>query len=230
MQFRPLAESRGFLYCYPDGRPIYGYLGFNGTDVAHDPSADWGAPITDDAGYVRDLIAEIARRFNVDRKRIYMVGRSGGASIVYRMGAQFADLVAGISVQANSGFWDATLMVPSEPVQVLCLHSVADNYWGNALTLCDGIFANFIPFPSAQRTIRDWANYNGASNPVTDPEPTMDLVYDVAGLDTIVTRYQDHPSGGAVELWTLTGGPHRPSLTPNYSPAIVDWLLAHPKP
>jgi poly(3-hydroxybutyrate) depolymerase len=229
MQFRPLAESRGFLYCYPDGSTIYGHRLWNATDVAHDQSADWGASIADDAGYIRDLIGEIARCFAVDRKRIYIVGRSAGANLVWRMGAQFADLVAGISAQGNSGFWDPTLIVPSEPVHVLYLHSVDDNYWGGPLTLCDGLFANFIAWPSAERTIRDWANYNGASHPVTDPEPTMDLIYDVAGMDTVVTRYQDHPPGGAVELWTLRG-PHHPNLTPNYSPAIVDWLLAHPKP
>jgi len=232
MQFRPLAESRGFLYCYPDATIIYGYGGWNGTDVEHDPSADWGAAITDDAGYVRDLIEEIARRFNVDRKRIYMVGRSAGSGMVWRMGAQFADLVAGISAQVGHGFWDASLMVPSEPVHVLSLHNVtAGGYWGGGgPTLCDGFFFNTISYASAERTIQDWAGYNGASNPATDPEPTMDLICDVPGLDTIVTRYLYHPPGGAVELWTLIGGPHRPCLTTNYSPAIVDWLLAHPKP
>ena len=230
MQFRPLAESRGFFYCYPDGSMSYGYRVWSATDVDHDPSADWGAPIPDEAGYARDLIEEIARRFAVDRKRVYMVGRSNGADMAWRMGAQFAGLVAGISAQAHSGFWDANLFIPSEPVHVLSLKSLEDNYWGNAITLCDGFFVNAIAAPSIEQTIRDWAGYNGASNPVTDPEPTMDLVYDVGGLDTVVTRYQDHPPGGAVELWTLTGGPHRPRLTPNYSPAIIDWLLAHPKP
>ena len=150
--------------------------------------------------------------------------------MAWRMGAQFAEVLAGISAQASSSFWDPTLIVPSEPVHVLYLHSVLDDYWGGPLTLCDGFFVNSIPWPSAERTFRDWANYNGASNPVKDPEPTLDLINDVAGPDTVITRYQDHPPGGAVELWTLIGGPHRPSLTPNYSPAIVDWLLAHPKP
>ena len=230
MQFRPLAESRGFFYCYPDGSMSYGYRVWSATDVDHDPSADWGAPIPDDPGYARELIEEITRRFNVDRKRIYMVGRSNGADMAWRMGAQFADLVAGISAQAHSGFWDADLFIPSEPVHVLSLQSLEDNYWGNAITLCDGFFVNAIAAPSIERTIRDWAGYNGASHPLTDPEPTMDLIYDVNGLDTVVTRYLHPPAGGAVELWTLTGGPHKPCLTPNYSPAIIDWLLAHPKP
>lgn len=226
MQFSPLAESRGFLYCYPDASE---FGAWNSTDVAHELSADWGAPIADDVGWVRDLVEEIGRRFVVDRKRIYLVGRSAGAHMPWRMGAQFADLVAGISAQASSGFWDASLFVPSEPVHVLYLHSLSDDYWGYTHTVCDGLL-NFIPLPSTERTIRDWANYNGATNRITDLEPTLDLIYDVPGPDTIVTRYQDHPPGGAVELWTLTGGPHRPSLTPNYSAAIIDWLLAHPKP
>jgi hypothetical protein len=96
--------------------------------------------------------------------------------------------------------------------------------------LCDGFFVNSRPYPSAVRTVQDWANYNRAGNPVTDQEPSLDLIFDVPGLDTIITRYLDHPPGGAVELWTLTGGPHRPSFGPDYSSAIIDWLLAHPKP
>ncbi len=38
----------------------------------------------------------------------------------------------------------------------------------------------------------------------------MDLVLDVAGLDTIITRYTNAPPGGAVELWTINNGPQRP--------------------
>ena len=85
------------------------------------------------------------------------------------------------------------------------------------------------PFPGAG-DIQTWAGYNGASDPVTDPAPSLDLTTDVAGLDTVITRYTNFPPGGAVELWTINGGSHIPTLSSQFSPRVIDWLLAHPKP
>jgi polyhydroxybutyrate depolymerase len=80
------------------------------------------------------------------------------------------------------------------------------------------------------RTVQNWAGYNGAHDPVTDTGPSLDLVLDVAELDTVVTRYTQHPPGGAVELWTINGGVHVPTLSSEFSPRVVDWLLDHRKP
>ena len=52
----------------------------------------------------------------------------------------------------------------------------------------------------------------------------------VAGLDTVIARYTNCPTGGAVELWTIIGGSHGPTISTSFSPSVIDWLLAHPKP
>jgi polyhydroxybutyrate depolymerase len=65
---------------------------------------------------------------------------------------------------------------------------------------------------------------------VTDATPSLDSTSDVPGLDTVVTRYTTCQPGGAVELWTINGGSHSPSLSAEFSPRLIDWLLAHPKP
>jgi hypothetical protein len=90
--------------------------------------------------------------------------------------------------------------------------------------------ANIPAFPGALRDIQIWAAYNGASNPVTDLAPSLDLTTDLGGLDTVVTRYTKSPPGGAVELWTVNGGTHHLNLSPTFSAQVIDWLLAHPKP
>ncbi|MCW5554529.1 MAG: hypothetical protein KIS67_20515 [Verrucomicrobiae bacterium] len=92
------------------------------------------------------------------------------------------------------------------------------------------IRANTPQFPGALQTIQLWAGYNGASGPVTDPVPTLDLTTDLPGLDTVVTRYTNAPPGGAVELWTINGGTHIPALSSQFSPQVIDWLFAHSKP
>ena len=58
----------------------------------------------------------------------------------------------------------------------------------------------------------------------------MDLDLAVPGLDTVITRFTNFPPGGAIELWTVNGGSHIPTLSPQFSPRVIDWLLAHRKP
>ena len=45
-----------------------------------------------------------------------------------------------------------------------------------------------------------------------------------------VTIVVPFPPGGAVELWTINGGSHIPSLSAQFAPLVINWLLAHPKP
>ena len=141
-----------------------------------------------------------------------------------------ADLIAGIASLAGMTFLDPGRCTPAEPVNVLHIHGTADEeiaYWGGALV---GLPANMAPFPGAVKQIHLWAAYNGATGPVSDPAPSLDLVADVPGLDTVVTRYTNAPPGGAVELWTINGGLHHPNLSSQFSPKVIEWLLAHPKP
>ena len=99
------------------------------------------------------------------------------------------------------------------------------------MTSTPGGYLNNLPrYLSAVENIQTWADYNGASNPVSDPTPTLDLTTDVAGLDTVVTRYTTFPPSGAVELWTINRGGHVPTRSSQFSPRVIDWLLAHPKP
>ena len=78
--------------------------------------------------------------------------------------------------------------------------------------------------------LQNWAGHNGASNPTTETATSLDLTLDVPGLETVVTRYTTCPPGGAVELWTINDGSHSPTLTSEFSPRVIDWLLARPKP
>ena len=231
--FRPLAEARGFLYCFPDGTvDQWGYRFWNATDAC----CDFGNAGVDDAGYLRGIIEETARRFAVDRKRIYLVGASNGGFLAYRMACQSADLIAGLASLNGMTFLEPTSCHPSQSVNILHLHGTDDAdvfYYGGALVTSAASFqfpANLPPFPGAVKTIQTWAGYNGASDPVTDAVPSLDLTKDVAGLDTVVTRYTTFPPGGAVELWTINGAGHFPTFTTNFSPRVIDWLLAHPKP
>ena len=131
-----------------------------------------------------------------------------------------------------SPFLDPSRCAPSEPVNILHIHGTADDidpYAGGALA-SPPFPANMPPNPGALKAVQLWAGCDGASGPLTDPAPSLDLTTDVAGLDTVVTQYAACPLGGDVDLWTIIGGGHIPSLSTHFSPLVIDWLLAHPKP
>lgn len=231
MKFQPLAESRGFFYCYPDGTiDRWGYRFWNATDAA----GDFGNTGADDAGDLRGLIQEIIRSFVVDGKRICLVGHSQGGFMVYRMACESSDLIAAVASLAGATFLDPSRYAPSQRVNILQIHGDADtiiSYYGGANNpAINPVGANLPPFPGVAQTLQRWAAYNGASEPETDAAPSLDLTTDVAGLETVVTRYRNAPPGGTVELWTIKGGGHGPTLSTEFAPQVIDWLLAHPKP
>jgi polyhydroxybutyrate depolymerase len=182
------------------------------------------------------VIEEIGRQFSVDRKRVHLIGHSNGGFMAYRMACQSADLIAGIASQAGMTFLDPSQCAPSIPVNILHIHGTSDNivpYAGGAVTTANPGFAfpwNTPAFPGALGDIQTWAAYNGASGLAADRAPSLDLTSDITGLDTVITRYTNSPPGGAVELWTILGGSHSPALSSQFSPLVIDWLLAHPKP
>jgi polyhydroxybutyrate depolymerase len=141
------------------------------------------------------------------------------------MALDSADLIAGIASLAGPV---PVLGTPSERVNVLHIHGTADatvSYFDST-----GTNPNTPLFYGAPHCIQMWAGYNGATDCVTDPAPSLDLDSSLAGLDTTVTRYVNCPPGGAVELWTINGGGHIPTLSTSFAPKVIDWLLAHPKP
>lgn len=220
------AEAKGFLACTPTGT----------TDP--EGNAFWNATCegcnfygsgVDDSAYLRALIDEIAREYAVDGKRIYVMGNSCGGSMSHRMGCDHADRVAGIASLEGYMDLDPTLRRPREPVNVLVIHSTADEVvpYGGLAAPRTGTW----PLRAAQI----WAAYNGCSGPVWDPQPVMDLELFLPGLDTTVLRYTNSPPGGAVELWTIHSASHYTVLhyearRSEFMERVWDWFLAHPKP
>jgi len=227
---QPLGASSGLVYCYPDGitNPI-GRRFWNATDACCD---FFGAGV-DDAGYLRGLIEEIGSTLAIDRKRVYLFGSSNGGFMAYRMACEFSDVIAGIASRAGTTTLGETNCRPSQPVNVLHIHGTADDvvpYAGGRLRDVPGVTINTPPATGALQVLQLWASFNGCNDPVTDAAPSLDLDLNLAGLDTIVTRYATHPAGGDVEFWAIQNGGHGLELSSEFSPRMVDWLLAHSKP
>lgn len=197
-----LVDDKGFLFAYPDAN-------------------DTGQ--VDDLAYLAAVIDDMAARFNVDPKRIYLAGHSDGGFLAHHYACAHARQIAAIVALAGSN-WKARDRCQAEsPVAVLQVHGDMDaiidyNGRGNS-------------YPSAFDSIATW----GAKNHCRDlPEravATLDLDRVVLGPETVVDRWVDCQAGGAAELWTMRGVGHVPIFRyPDWPELIWNFFAAHAKP
>ena len=227
-QVQPLAEEHGFLYVHPDG--TVNQLGsqfWNATDACCGFQTE-----VDDVAYLTAIIDQVSAEKNVDPDRIYLMGHSNGGFMSYRMACELAGRVAAIASFAGATFADEADCAPSEAVSVLQVHGTADEtiaYDGGTTPIINGTY------PSALESTATWAEYNGCGTEPSAPGAPFDLLPEVDGAESSAQSYPDCPDGIDVELWTMAGGPHVPTLNlaDGSRPMVegmVDFLLAHPKP
>ena len=222
--FASIADERGFLSVYANGtKDLQGNPFWNATNAC----CNFGSSSVDDSGYLMHIIESAKSRYNVDAKRIWVAGHSNGGFMAYRMACEHADVIAGIVSLAGATFEDAATCQPSGPVSVMQVHGTSDE-----VISYDGgqIFGQ--TFPSALATATAWARYNGCdTDPVVAANPrSLDLDTTIEGNDSGLTTFNGCPSGVAVELLSIDGGLHSPTLSANFPTTVIDFLYNHPKP
>ena len=217
---QPVAEQRGFLYVHPDGTTnAVGKQFWNATNAC----CGFGSSV-DDSAYLMAVIHQVERDYNVDRKRIFLMGHSNGGFMSYRMACDHADTIAAIVSLAGATFAQTEKCRPSEPVSVLQIHGSADEtiHYDGGEILSEA-------YPSAAATVATWAGYDRCGAESVTSGETLDIAAQIAGAETSVETFPRCPAGIDVELWTVAGGPHVPALTPTFATAAIDFLLSHPK-
>ena len=230
--FKPLAEANTVLYMYPDGTvDKLGNRFWNASDACCD---FFGVPV-DDVAYLTSLITEIETRYNVDPKRIYFAGHSNGGFMSYRMACDQAGKVAAIASLAGAMWDDPSKCKPGDAVSVLEMHGTADTvvFWDGGTTSTDSIWDGGTidgggPYPSVPTTVGDWVTLDSCSTTPNTSAPDPGIV---AGMQTSVSDYasgcRNHTD---VELWTMHGAGHIPSITQSFGTQVFKFLLDHPKP
>ena len=217
---QPLAESRGFLYVYPDGTVnVIDRQFWNATDAC----CGFGSTV-DDVSYLAALVEDVQSNYTVDPKRIFFVGHSNGGFMSYRMACDRADMVAAIVSLAGATWLDNTKCSPTEPVSALQIHGTADEtiqFDGGTLFGSD--------HPGARETVESWSANNGCTGPETELPNLRDLDSNIEGDEATASEFTGCPATGAVELWVIPEGSHIPPLSPTFGSQIIDFLFAHPK-
>jgi polyhydroxybutyrate depolymerase len=221
----PVAEEKGFLYVAPDGTMDKDKQRFwNGTDAC----CDFQKSGVDDVAYVKALIEDVAAHYNVDRKRIYATGVSGGGIFAHRLACDMSETFAAVLSLSGATFADASRCKPTSPLSIAEVHGDKDDvvvYEGGTLTYGKIDAA----YPSAKDTVAHWAAYSGCSGALEPTGTTLDLASKIPGAETKVERYAGC-SRGDVELWTIAGGPHAPLFNPEWGRTIWSFFDAHAKP
>jgi polyhydroxybutyrate depolymerase len=227
------ADQRGFLYAYPDGTiNSSGDRFWNATDACCD---FYGSGVADDA-YLAGVITAIQARLSVDPKRIYLVGHSNGGFMSYRLACAHPDLIAAIVSLAGATFAKPGDCAPTAPVGVLQIHGTADDTIAFKGGTIEGLSSGtpMASYPGAESTVRAWATYDGcgATPSVVNEHVDVDADLSDAGApaEASVSRWKGCKPGGAVELWTMPGGNHAPTISKSFPGAVLDFLQAHPKP
>jgi polyhydroxybutyrate depolymerase len=216
-----LIESERILIVAPDGTVDgAGNHFWNATPAC----CDFGHTMVDDAGYLRGLVADIRRNYNVDPHRIYLIGHSNGAYMAHRLACEAADEIAAIVSLAGSTAADASDCNPSEPVSILDIHGDQDTS-----VLYAGEQSGEASYPSALETLARWQVYDRCSPQLLTDPTTFNLDNSVPRAETEIQRYEGCADGTGVELWTIRGGGHIPLIARDFPTRVWNWLRDHPK-
>jgi polyhydroxybutyrate depolymerase len=220
-----LADAKGFVLARPDGTiDARGSRFWNATDAC----CDFGHTDVDDVGFVGSLIDAAVARYNVDPKRVYVVGHSNGGFFAYRLACDLAPRIAAAVSVAGATWADRSRCHPASPVSIAQAHGTKDDI----IRLGGGTVFDLPvpPYPSVEATVAAWAAYDGCAGAIERTPKRLDLVPGLAGAETTVSAYGGCPAGVAVELWSIDGGDHAPSFARAWSEALYAFFAAHSKP
>ncbi len=188
--FRPIADTAGFLLVHPMGTvDLLGNTHFN---------VGWGSSNVDDVGFTAALIDSLSANYTIDATRVYSTGMSNGGFMSYQLACALSDRIAAIA--SVTGTMTATLLNncnPSHPVPIMEIHGTADgtvDYNGSFL---------FAPVASV---LDFWVNFNNCNSEA--------VIIDLPDLDpndgTTVEHqvYANGDKGSSVEHYKVIDGGH----------------------
>ncbi len=219
------ADARGLVTAYPDGTTdSQGNRFWNATDAC----CNFDRSDVDDVGYLDGLITAIEAAASIDPHRVYVAGHSNGGFMSYRLACAHAARIAAIVSVAGATFAESADCRPTDPIAVLQIHGTADD----TIAFTGGSIQGHA-YPGAEATVATWAGYDGCSAASTVAQRVdVDANLNEAGqpAEATVMRWSGCKPGGAVELWTVPGGGHVPTISAAFGAAVLDFLEAHPKP
>ncbi|MCH2153886.1 MAG: alpha/beta hydrolase-fold protein [Phycisphaerales bacterium] len=217
------ANENGYIFVKPDGnQDAIGEFYWNATDAC----CDMFDNNPDHVGYLMALLESIQANYNIDPRRIHLIGHSNGGFMCHRMACEHSDIFASV-VSISGAMWnDQSICQPTDPIHVLQIHGTLDPviWWLGGLI-------GLTPYPDVNTSIEYWATHNGCSTEASLAE-TFDLDWLVWFDETSRWVYESctDSTAGSAELWQITAGLHFPSFTDEGIEKLFNYLDTHSKP
>ncbi|MBL9016192.1 MAG: hypothetical protein JNL83_18535 [Myxococcales bacterium] len=180
---------------------------------------DFDGKNPDDVGYIGGLIDDVLDTWPVDPKKVFVIGHSNGGFMSYRMACERADVIAAIAPLAGLASSMPAGCNPSKPVNVLHMHGTVDQTVPYGPTAAVGQIG-------AVGSVSQWAQKNGCGTTRT-AAGDLDLETSQAGAETHTFKTDGCPVGGSVDLWTMEGVGHIPSLNSSFNSTVMQWFTEH---
>ena len=160
-----------------------------------------------------NIVKSVSKSYNVDSKRIYIVGHSNGGFMAHHTACTHPDQIAAIVSFSGATFKDQSSCKPLQPISILQIWGTSDErilYKGGALVN---------PYPGASETISDWARLDKCSSKPLSLAKEIDIDRNIPGAETKVSFYLHCVDRTVVELWSIHGALHVPALLPDKAPS-----------
>lgn len=189
------ADKKGFIVVYP-----YGTGKFKKKMLRWNAGQLIGWPVEhkiDDVGFVKALLNDLEKTFQIDPKRIYATGWSNGGMMSYRLVCELSNRIAAIAA-VSSAIPPELPCKPSRPVSVIQFHGTKDEF----IPIKGGIGKRTPKgesFKSFDEGTNTWVKLNGCKG---NPE-----VFLQKGRVTC-KKYQSCNDNSEVVQCTIEGGGH----------------------
>ena len=187
--FRPVADTAGFIIVHPNGT-------LDGQNIRFWNA--FGASTVDDIGFISALIDTLSAGYSIDPNRIYSTGMSNGGFMSYELACALSNRIAAVaSVTGSMTYARLNLCNALHPVPVMEIHGTADGtvpYTGSLL---------FIPVDTL---VDFWARFNNCNL-----IPAITRIPDINVTDGCTAEhyvYNNGDLGSKVELYKIIGGGH----------------------
>lgn len=187
--FRPIADTAGFLLIHPMGT----------LDGSGQPywNSGWGGTV-DDIGFTSALIDSLSLTYSINQDRVFSTGMSNGGFMSYTLACELSDRIAAIaSVTGAMNLNQSSTCNASHPMPVLEIHGTSD-------ATVAYIGASWIEATS--NTLNYWATFNNCAIPaIMTPVPNINLTDGCTAEHYI---YPNGLNGVDVEHYKIIGGGH----------------------
>lgn len=191
--FRPIADTAGFIIVHPQGLSLSGTTGWFSFWTVLQAQAD--------LAFANAILDTLSRRLSLDPERFYSTGMSNGGFMTYDIACFMNQRFAAIaSVTGTMVPEHLSQCQPGRAVPVLHFHGTID-----ATVPYSGI-GGTLPFVPVDSLIQFWVNNNGC-NPIPLVQSLPNI--NVQDNSTVIRYTWDQGYGGSVvELYKVIGGGH----------------------